>query len=792
MSLAPRPAMLAGREKLLADLHVYLSQGTGNGPRIVALYGLGGAGKTSIAVEYAHRHLAEVGMAWQLAAEDPTVLATGFSELAAQLGAQDVLIQRDPVASVHRVLAAYPARWLLVFDNAPDRASVERFLPPAGGGRVLVTTQNQDWPPGQVLEVPVLDIEVAASFLINRTGDPDRRAARELALKLGGLPLALEQAGAYIQATGESFAGYLASFRHRRADMLGRGNPIGYPRTVATTWALAFERLQGAESKAVGLLRLLAYCAPEAVPLRLLLKSSRGLAKAFAQEVAPVLVPLLEDQLAAGDAIAALRRYSLVTLAGDGAVSMHRLVQAVTADQMPPELATAWRDAAAAMIEAALPEGQRQPEVWPLYALLLPHALATLAAESVGTRRVANYLGYSGSYAAAQDLSSRMFKARVKTNGPEHPDTLAARADLAHWTGEAGNPAGARDQYAELLPVAERVLGPEHPDTLAADADLAHWTGEAGNPAGARDQYAELLPVAERVLGPEHPDTLAARGSLARWTGEAGNPAGARDQYAELLPVRERILGAEHPDSVDRSRSLARWTGEAGNPAGARDQYAGLLPVRERVLGAEHPDTLAARGSLARWTGEAGNPAGARDQYAGLLPVRERVLGPEHPDTLAARANLAYRTGEAGNPAGARDQYAGLLSMDERVLGPEHPATLAARAGLARWTGEAGNPAGAHDQYAGLLPVIERVLGAEHPATLAARANLAYWTETGKGDYGPSVGWSPGNFVDISIMLLLVPNCQIGARNPLGLSCRADVVSGRDCNIARCSRTRRS
>ena len=111
----------------------------------------------------------------------------------------------DPVASVHGVLAASPAPWLLVFDNAPDRAAIARFLPPAGAGRVLITSRNQIWPPGQALDVPVLDPEVAAEFLVSRTGDPDRQAARELADELGGLPLALEQAAAYIQATGAAW-----------------------------------------------------------------------------------------------------------------------------------------------------------------------------------------------------------------------------------------------------------------------------------------------------------------------------------------------------------------------------------------------------------------------------------------------------------------------------------------------------------------------------------------------------------------------------------------------------------
>ena len=202
---------------------------------------------------------------------------------------------------------------------------MERFLPSAGPGRVLITSRNANWPPGQVLDVPVLGTEVAAGFLVRRTGDPDEQAATELAKELGGLPLALEQAAAYIQASGGSLAGYLGSFRRRRTDLLARGEPTGYPETVATTWRLAFEHLQQSAPGAVGLLRLLAFCAPEPVPLGLLLRPRPGLTKGLQRKVAKVVKPLLEDPLAATDAIAALSRYSLARPEGDGAVSVHRL-----------------------------------------------------------------------------------------------------------------------------------------------------------------------------------------------------------------------------------------------------------------------------------------------------------------------------------------------------------------------------------------------------------------------------------------------------------------------------------
>jgi hypothetical protein len=649
--LPARPTRLAGREDLLEEMDIRLTGDKRSGPRTVVLCGLGGAGKTSAAVEYAHCHLAEVGVAWQLIAEDPTVLAAGFEELAAQLGAQDVLVKRDPVASVHGVLAAFPGGWLLVFDNAKDRASVQAFLPPAGEGRVVITSQSPLWPPGQALDVLVLGAEIAADFLVNRTGDPDPQAARELAGELGGLPLALEQAAAYMQATGDSLADYLTSFRQRRPTMLRRGEPIAYRGTVATTWALAFARLEQSAPSAAGLLRLLACCAPEAIPLRLLLQPRPGLAGQLSPAVAVALMPLLEDPLMVKEAIAALRRYSLISPPADGSVSVHRLVQAVTLDQLPAELAQAWRQAAAAVIEAAIPGSPNLPETWPVFAALLPHGRARLAEDSDGMARIASYLGWSGSYAAAEDLQRRVLDARERVLGPEHPDALTARHVLAYWTREAGDLAAARDLLAELLPVCERVLGPEHPRTLAIRGNLGRWTGQAGDAAGARDLFAELLLVRERVLGPEHPHTLITRHCLARWTGEAGDAAGARDLSSALLPIVERVLGPEHPDTLITRHNLGRWTGEAGDAAAASDLFAALLPVCERVLGPDHPDTLSDRGNLARWMGEAGDAAGARDLFAALLPVCERVLGPEHPDTQAARIGLTRWTGDTGGNA---------------------------------------------------------------------------------------------------------------------------------------------
>ena len=478
--LAPRPVFLAGRERLLAELDARLTAGPGpSGPRLMALYGLGGAGKTSVAIEYAHRHLAGAGVCWQFPAEDPAVLAAEFAVLAAQLGAREIVDSRDPVAAVHAVLARQQAGWLLIFDNAPDRASIEPFVPPAGPGRVLITTQNQHWPPGQALEVPVLDQDVAADFLVSRTGDPDRAAAGDLAAEVGGLPLALEQAAAYIQATGTTLAGYLPLFRVRQADLLARGEATGHPAHVAATLGLALSRLADEAPAAAGLLRVLAFLAPDPVPVSLLLTNQA--ADLPGPEVAGTIRPLLGDPVAAGDAITALRRYSLASPAGNGLLLVHRLVQAMTRAQLTAHQAAQWRQAAAVLVKKAVPADTELPAAWPVCAALLPHARAVLDLTSDGMRQIAQYLANSGSYRAARDLCQLITDAHTAHDdyGPEHPQTLATRGDLAHLTAQAGDAAGARDQFAALLPIAERVQGAGHPPTLVTRGNLAYWAGRA-------------------------------------------------------------------------------------------------------------------------------------------------------------------------------------------------------------------------------------------------------------------------------------------------------------------------
>ncbi len=210
--------------------------------------------------------------------------------------------------------------------------------------------------------------------------------------------------------------------------------------------------------------------------------------------------------MAAGDAITALRRYTLVTPAGDGLVLVHRLVQAVTRAQLPEQAASQWEQAAAALVQAAVPADPQLPAAWPAYAVLLPHARAVLDLTSGGMWRIALYLGFSGSYPAARDLSGLIADAYTEADayGPEHSDTLTARHQIAYWAGYAGDAAGARDQFAALLPIraGPGPRAPRHPDRPPRARPLDRGGGGCG-----RGPRSVRRPAAHRASGSRAPST---------------------------------------------------------------------------------------------------------------------------------------------------------------------------------------------------------------------------------------------------------------------------------------------
>jgi tetratricopeptide (TPR) repeat protein len=715
-----------GREKELAKIHEALSQG-GTMALVQPIHGLGGVGKTQLALEYVYRHAAEYELVWWVRAEEPVTLAADYAALAGRLGLPEAgAEEQDAVVAAVRDSLARRDDWLLVLDNARDPEEVRAYLPPSCG-RVLVTSRNSSWRRfGIPLPVNVMPRKEAVAFLLKRSGSKDDGAAKELAEALGCLPLALAQAAAYVDESGTSLGHYLDLFRRRQTELLARGKPGDYHDTVATTWDLAFRQVAEESTAAVELLQLCAFFAPDRIPLNLITDGVELLPEALAAAVA--------DEIALDEALGALRRFSLVELQ-DGAVSVHRLVQAVTRERLPDEDRSQRMASALALVGHAFPDDWGNPKTWHECLRLLPHALAVTEQQRDGrasaekqTRllvALVSFLHSRGQYGEAMSLARCGLELSERVLGPEHPDTLASMNGMAELLYSMGDHAGAEPLLRRALEARERVLGPDHPDTMESVNNLAVLLSRRGDYAGAEPLYRRALDTRERVLGPDHPDTMESVHNLAALLQDMGDYAAAQPLYRRALEASERVLGPEHSSTLHSVSNLAVLLRDMGDYAGAEPLYRRALDARERVLGPEHPDTLTSVNNLAGLLSCTGDYAGAESLYRRALDARERVLGPEHPDTLGSVNNLAGLLKRTGDYAGAEPLYRRALEASERVLGPEHPDTLGSVNNLAGLLDRTGDYAGAEPLYRRALEARERVLGPEHPDTLGSVNNLA-------------------------------------------------------------------
>ena len=761
--LPARNRNFTGREALLEQLRNQLADGRAAvltaATRQVATYGLGGTGKSQLAIEYAWRWASDCSRVIWLRAETPETLAADFDALANDLG----LFKSNKPAEQAAVIEAVRKHltenrgWLLIFDNAPEPRAVECAVPRAGG-QVIYTSRYTAWGKHAVpLRVDILPPEEAEQFLLQRVGAkreeqdaPERRAAAELAQELGCLPLALEQAAAYCEQSSITLADYLPLFQERRLELfspetLGGDQDGNEMITVTTTWNLSLDRIRDNENRpeAAALFTLCAFFGPDRIPLEMV--------RAGADHLPAPLSAAALDNLKVNAALAALLRYSLVAVEGSGnerVLSVHRLLQEVTRERLPEDEKGRWITAALQIVNQAFPDSGFDMRAWPTCGQLAPHAVAVLhyadaiwgkAAgpghrDTLTTRgHIAHWTGQTGQAREAVRLAQGLLPDRERVLGPDHPDTLATRSNIAHWTGQTGQAREALRLFRELLPDQERVLGPDHPNVLETRSNIALWTGRTGEAREALRLSRELLPDQERVLGPDHPDTLTTRSLIASWTGEMGEAREALRLLEELLPDAERLLGPDHSDTLITRSSIAHWTGETGRAREALRLFRELLPDRERALGPDHPDTLTTRNNITAWTGETGQAREALRLFRELLPDRERVLGPDHPGTLTTRGHIAHWTGQTGQTREALRLFQELLPDWERVLGPDHPDTLTTRGHIAHWTGETGQAHEALRLFQELLPDRERVLGPDHPDTLRTRSNIAHWTgQTGQ------------------------------------------------------------
>ena len=588
-----------GRTQVLTDLHEALQSNEAAALTQRAIWGLGGIGKTQIALEYAYRHRGDYAVVWWVRAEDSVTLASDYAGLAAPLGLpeKDAAEQKAIVAAVRGWLDNNDG-WLLIFDNARDRESVLDYVPQ--GGSVIITSRAPVWTGlAKPLPIEVMEADEAADFLVERTGDPDREAAGEFAAELGYLPLGLAQAASYVEETGNSLAGYLALFRDRQAELLQVGTPSpDYPATVVTTWDLAFEQL-GQDS--ADLLSLCAFFAPDDIPLDVIVDGTEHLPDALANSMA--------DGVARDAAIAGLRRFSLIGRKADE-LTVHRLVQAVQRDRLTPAGRAAWAAAAAKIVNAGFPQESDDFRTWPVCARLLPHALHAAnwaEADAVAPEATGRLLNQAGLYlwkradlTEAKGSFERALKIDETAYGPDHPTVAIRLNNLGLVLQDMGDLAGAKAQYERALKIDEATYGSDHPNVAIGVNNLGGVLRAMDDPAGAKAHYERALNIFETAYGSDHPNVATSVNNLGAVLQAIGDLAGAKAQFERALKIDEAAYGPDHPEVATDINNLGSVLRAMGDLAGAKVQFERALDIFRATLGEDHPHTATVRENLER------------------------------------------------------------------------------------------------------------------------------------------------------------------------------------------------
>ncbi|HEY2669743.1 MAG TPA: tetratricopeptide repeat protein [Rugosimonospora sp.] len=632
--------LFVGREEALAELARRLAAEAS-----VVVHGLGGVGKTELALRFARDNLAEYCLVWWVSAETGSLLTDGLAALACRLTGLSALVDGHHWAVGW--LQTHPG-WLLVLDNCEDSAVVSDLLGGLQGhGRVVVTSRRDLAEPVwrriglAPLRLHVLERAASVRLLRALTGQPGPdEDADQLAAALGDLPLALEQAGAFIAQEGWTIARYrqeLASRPGSAYRLAAEG--FNAQRTVDRVWEMTMASAAARAPRASWVMSVLAWLAPEPLPASVLTRTDAGDGdeQANSDRAHPVddSHDSDDDRDAVQQAVRVLASYSMIGRAAD-TVKVHRLVQAVTRGR--DKHASAHRQAAARRLAAALAANPwRHPESWPMWRRLLPHIEELVRSVPVGESdgllmplldKAADYMRDQGLAGRAIPLAQQLVARRSAALGPSHPDTLQSQADLADTHRHAGQVDTAITLYTRVVDERSRALGGDHRDTLQSRDDLASCYLMAGQVVEATTHHERVFADRVRVLGEVHRDTLTSLAGLAITYQHAGRLDDAllllRPGYADAV----RVYGRDDGLGSNIRLALAGAYQMAGRPdleIPLREQIAADL---QASYGRDYLMTIAAQTRLAGAYLNAGRLGEAIALYEQSVADNLRVLGP--------------------------------------------------------------------------------------------------------------------------------------------------------------------
>jgi Tfp pilus assembly protein PilF len=625
-TLPARNPTFTGRAEKLEELEMLLAGGP---VAVVAVRGLGGVGKSQLALEYAHR-MRESGR-YQLAGwvrtDSSVTIAEDLAALAPLLG---LPVEAAVGETAAKVIVALGSRrdWLMVFDNAQTPDDLARMLP-HGEGHILITSRNRVWG-GIATQVDLGEFGRTESvkFVSERSRSDEPEAAGELAEELGDLPLALAQAAAYIDTRSMTIRSYLDSYRDpalaRRLRDVGL-NSAEYPATVARTWLMSFSQLSNERPAAVDLLRLCAFLDPDDIDLDLL-----GTGRA---EVADVLATVFDDQERT-ETVGALAARSLVTVPAQGHLRVHRLVQAVTRDQLDDDQSAEWAERALGLIAEILPPEPGDYRSWPIYAELAPHIEAVTehaSSPSLLSRKIdllkklGIYLSESEQLRAARITCERVLTIQEAAYGPDDPEVAKALDNLGAVQLKMGELGEARAVIERALAVLQGAYGPDDLEVAKALGNLSIIQREMWELENARVSIERALAIFQTVYGPDHRDlthTFVILGIVQLRQGELGD---ARASFERARAISEAADRPDHPEAARALIGLGAVQTRQGDHRHARASLKRALAISEAVYGPDNPEVATALinlGAVQTRQGELG------DARAGLERALDALQGP--------------------------------------------------------------------------------------------------------------------------------------------------------------------